>query len=454
MAKTDGKTVKLIYIFPPLGHAGQQVKSMPLVPPVIEYLAGLTSSIRPTWDVRLINANTEICSADTMEADIVGISVLTHQSSWAYRIGDALRKRNITVIMGGPHPSVLPGEAGSHADAVLVGEAEGVLEELFSDYEKGVLKPLYKGGFLPLNGLPHPRRDLVQNAVFHSFSTSRGCPYTCKFCATPTLHGCNVRYRPIGDVIADIASFKHKMWFCTDADIWGPDVKRYTELFREMSRALPHMYWVGEGSIASVQHPGGDEMLKWARRSGLMQVWIGWESFSTQILKEYGATSKMLGAREDALKKIRDNGIDVVLFVMLGSRDESMDEYRRVVEVCDRLAFTPHPVMVVPYPGTELYEETKDSLVHLENWDLFDGMHAVLRQREGNPADHEQALKQLWLELFTYRRMFKRLQKLPLKGFPSAHIASGIVQYALRNAFREYLQVGKGTLGMSAENQP
>lgn len=445
MPAVDGKIVKITYIFPPLGHGGQQVKSMPLVPPVIEYLAGLTSSIRPSWEVRLVNANVDHCSAEAIDADIVGISILTHQSSWAYRIADALRKRNITVIMGGPHPSVLPDEAGAHADAVLVGEAEGVLGELFADFENGVLKPRYEGGFLPLDNLPYPRRDLVRNAVFHSFSTSRGCPYTCKFCATPALHGRNMRYRPIHEVIADIASFKHKMWFCTDADIWGPYVRRYTDLFREMSRSLPHIYWAGEGSIASVQHPDGDEMLKWARRSGLMQVWIGWESFNTQILREYGATAKMLEAREDALKKIRDNGIDVVLFVMLGSRDESMDEYRRVVEVCDRLAFTPHPVMVVPYPGTELYAETKDSLVHHENWDLFDGMHAVLRQREGSPADHENALKQLWVELFTYGRIFRRMGKLSLKGFPSAHIASGIVQYSLRNAFREYLQVRNGS---------
>ena len=100
-------------------------------------------------------------------------------------------------------------------------------------------------------------------------------------------------------------------------------------------------------------------MLKWARRSGLMQVWIGWESFTAQILEEYGAHNKMKYQREDALKRIRDNGIDVGLFLMLGSQDESLREYDQVLELCDRLVITPHPVMVVPYPGTELYEELK-----------------------------------------------------------------------------------------------
>ncbi|GAC1449418.1 MAG: hypothetical protein PVSMB11_10760 [Desulfuromonadaceae bacterium] len=129
---------------------------MPLLLPVLEHLAGLTASIRPSWEIRLINANVEEFSPDSLDADMVGISILTHQSSWAYRAADVLR-------------------------------------------------------------------------------------------------------------------------------------------------------------------------------------------FSHDILKEYGATAKMLTKREDALKKIRDNGIDVVLFVMLGSKDESLDEYDRVIEVCDRLAITPHP---------------------------------------------------------------------------------------------------------------
>lgn len=431
--------MKIIYMFPPLGHGGERVRSMPLMPPVLEYLAGLTTSIRPGAELRLINANREEFDPDALQADIVGISILTHQSSWAYRVADRLRARGVKVMLGGPHPTVLPDEAKEHADCVVVGEAESVMARLLDDLERGALHPFYHGVLLPVDTVPFPRRDLAPGYIFRSFFTSRGCPYDCKFCATPELHGSSMRYRPIGEVIRDIGSCDHKMWFCTDADSWGPDVGRYTDLFREMAGSLKGIRWVGETSIASVQHPGGEEMLKWARRSGLMQVWIGWESFGQEILAQYGATAKMLAKREDALKKIRDNGIDVVLFVMLGSVNESLDEYPRVLEMCDRLAITPHPVMVVPYPGTAMHQELKEDTLRFGEWDFYDGMHSILRQQGGDNRAHEEALKRLWVDSFSWPRILARLKALPLKGFPNAHVASVIVQAALRKAFREYV---------------
>jgi radical SAM superfamily enzyme YgiQ (UPF0313 family) len=434
--------MNITLIFPPLGHGGRKVRSFPLAPPVLEHLAGLATHLRPHWDIRLINANVEDFDPDSLDADLVGITILTHQARWAYRTADALRARGIKVILGGPHPSVLPEEAAPHADSVLVGEAEGVLDELFRDFESGNLKPRYEGPFLPFEDVPFPRRDLLNGYIFHAFSTSRGCPYRCKFCATPRLHGSAVRYRPVDEVVRDIASFRHRMWFSTDADIWGPDVSRYIELFRRMSEEAPRIYWAGEGSLASVQHPRGEEMLKSARKSGLMQVWVGWESFSQETLRQYGATPKMRSGREDALKKIRDNGIDAVLFLMLGAKGEDMGEYQRVLELTDRLDITPHPVMVAPYPGTELYEEWGGELLYGDDWDYYDGMHSVVRQEGAGNNARDAALVDLWLELFTLPRMLGRIRKLSMRGFPLAHMASIMVQSALRKAFREYAGIG------------
>src|SRR5512147_2552220 len=77
------------------------------------------------------------------DVDLVGITVLTELVLRAYRIADAYRQRGVKVVMGGIHPTVLPDEALLHADAVVVGEAEGVWAQLVSDAAAGRMKQLY-----------------------------------------------------------------------------------------------------------------------------------------------------------------------------------------------------------------------------------------------------------------------------------------------------------------------
>ena len=60
------------------------------------------------------------------EVDLVAITVMTKTALRAYHIADAYRKKGVSVVLGGIHPSALPEEAKAHADAVVIGEAEGV----------------------------------------------------------------------------------------------------------------------------------------------------------------------------------------------------------------------------------------------------------------------------------------------------------------------------------------
>ena len=95
------------------------------------------------------------------DVDLVGITVLTELALRAYQIGDAYRRKGVKVVMGGIHPTVLPDEALEHADAVVVGEAEGVWPQLVSDAASGQMQRIYRAGKMTdLKGLPKPRRDL------------------------------------------------------------------------------------------------------------------------------------------------------------------------------------------------------------------------------------------------------------------------------------------------------
>ena len=80
------------------------------------------------------------------EVDLVGITVITDLVPRAYHIADTYRQKGVKVVMGGIHPTILPDEALGHADAVVVGEAEGVWPQVVSDAASGQMQRLYRAG--------------------------------------------------------------------------------------------------------------------------------------------------------------------------------------------------------------------------------------------------------------------------------------------------------------------
>src|SRR4030042_1281520 len=138
------------------------------------------------------------------DVDLVGITVMTDLALRAYHIADAYRRKAVKVVMGGIHPTVLPDEALEHADAVVVGEAEGIWPRLVSDAASGQMQRLYRAGKMTdLKGLPQPRRDLLAGTKWYGnapipigVETSRGCPYDCDFCSIGQTLGNHYRVRP------------------------------------------------------------------------------------------------------------------------------------------------------------------------------------------------------------------------------------------------------------------
>src|SRR5947209_16956009 len=76
--------------------------------------------------------------------DLVGLTCMSHQSSRAYQIADEFRRRGRPVVLGGFHATLSPEEALGHADAVVVGEAEGVWSRVLEDAASGRLQGVYR----------------------------------------------------------------------------------------------------------------------------------------------------------------------------------------------------------------------------------------------------------------------------------------------------------------------
>src|SRR5262245_57061881 len=100
-----------------------------LEPLAFAVLAGLTP---PDVTVVLCDERLAPVPLDA-DVDLVAITVETYTARRAYQIADGYRRRGVPVVVGGYHPSFLPGEALEHADAVVIGDAEAVWRDVVSD---------------------------------------------------------------------------------------------------------------------------------------------------------------------------------------------------------------------------------------------------------------------------------------------------------------------------------
>jgi radical SAM superfamily enzyme YgiQ (UPF0313 family) len=249
-----------------------------------------------------------------------------------------------------------------------------------------------------------------------------------------------VRVRPIDEVVAEIASSKRRLFWGIDDNVWGVNMNYTIELYKEMGKNLSGKSWFGSGDLVSVDHPRSEELLTNARKAGLTAVLVGWESNNLGSLEEYKAVNKQARQRRDAIKKIRDHGIEVMLFMMIGGRQDKPEDYEGILKLCDELKVSAHPVMTTPFPGTELYDMYKPNLVPGLDWDCFDGNNAVFESDIPGMSRvfREDSIVKLRAELFTIPRILSRIPQISWKGFPMSHITSWMIQYPQGRAFKQF----------------
>ncbi len=293
------------------------------------------------------------------DVDLVGITVLTELAPRAYRIADAYRQKAVKVVMGGIHPTVLPEEALEHADAVVVGEAEGVWPRLVSDAASGRMHRIYRAGQLTdLQGLPRPRRDLLPGTKYQGLTripigveTSRGCPYDCEFCCIGQTLGRQYRVRPVQEVIAEIESIGSPHLFFVD-DALGLNRKIAKKLFTEM---IPlRRRWLAQGTVSLAQDL---EMLGLMRRSGCLGLLIGFESVQKATQDEVPKIVSLKIDFHEAMRRFHGEGFGILGSFVFGFDYEDKDVFEQTLEFIMRCRMDVVQLRVLtPYPGTRLYK--------------------------------------------------------------------------------------------------
>lgn len=223
-------------------------------------------------ELQLIDEGIELIP-DDLEADLVGMTVITGTSTRAYELAEGFRKRNIPVVLGGPHVTLIPEEAQQHADAICVGYAEETWPQLLRDFSAGNLQPTYRQrADMELGRSPFPKRELMDKRNFLTqavFEASRSCVHDCEFCVAPAAWGRKQYQRPIDWVIEDIKRVGQKKIIFIDLNLIS-DKKYAKELFRQL---IPlNIQWFGLSTVL-VAHD--DELKELMARSGCKGLLLG-----------------------------------------------------------------------------------------------------------------------------------------------------------------------------------
>ncbi len=318
-------------------------------------IAGLTPA---NDDVSIINDDSQEINYNS-GADLVGLSFLTPAAYRAYEIADKFRRNNVSVVMGGVHVSALPDEAGEHADAVVVGEAEGIWPGLLEDFKNGKLKKIYKlNHYAELSKVPYARRDLLNKKDYittNVIQTSRGCPFDCEFCSVGDLFGRKTRFRPVKDVIGEIKTFDKQIILFTDDNL--AINKSYT---KELFEALIPLKrdWVGEASWTIKNDP---ELLDLAEKSGCRGLLIGFESIHPQDhVRKVSKHQDMKQAYRETVQKLHDHGIAIVGAFVFGFDNDDETVFNETLKfVRDVDIEIVEFNTIIPFPGTPLYSRLR-----------------------------------------------------------------------------------------------
>jgi radical SAM superfamily enzyme YgiQ (UPF0313 family) len=373
-------------------------------------LAALTP---PGHTVTLID---EAFAPDDMnqDVDLVGITVMTDLVLRAYQIADAYRQKGVKVVMGGIHPTVLPDEALEHADAVVVGEAEGIWPRLLSDAASGQMQRLYRAAKMTdLNGLPKPRRDLFPGTQCNGnapipigVETSRGCPYDCDFCSIAQTLGHQYRVRPVQEVIAEIESIDSPYLFFVD-DALGLNRNEAKKLFTEM---IPlRRLWLGQGTVSLAEDL---ELLRLMRRSGCMGLLIGFESVQKETQNEMKKIKNLRIDFYEAMRRFHGEGFGILGAFVFGFDYENKDVFEQTLEFTLRGRLDCVELRILtPFPGTRLYQRllTEGRLFVPDWWLRGYPPDTLLFQPKGMTADELMSgFARLNRQTYSFGAMIKR----------------------------------------------
>jgi len=349
-----------------------------------------------------------------LDVDLVGITTITGTAKRSYELARHFRDRGITVVLGGPHVTLVPDDAAAHADSIVVGYAEDTWPELLRDFTSGKLKIRYtQSPDLSLANRPPARRDLINSGRYAKtqvFEATRGCVHRCEFCVVPSAWGRKPYQKPVAEVIDEIRSTRARRAIFIDLNIIA-DRAYAAELFEAL---IPlNIQW---GGLATSLLARDEELLELCARSGCIGLLVGFESISSSALKGMRKEFNSPDLYAKWIRRFHEHGIAVNGTFVFGLDSDGTQAFDETAQfVIDTRIDLPRFAILTPFPGTPLYDRLhREGRILTKDWELYDGQHVVFQPAQMTVDELEKGNTEVWRKVYSYGSIARRLQSTPI----------------------------------------
>ena len=381
----------------------------------------ITTILKDKFDFSILDANVNNYTIEEAKnkleetkADVVLITALSSEYFKAYHTVAEIAKKALPkckVIMGGVYPTVSPEEVvkDCNIDYVMMGHAENRLDYLmhmleenrYEDIENFVGMAFRKGDQIRINPIKEHIGD-VKEMVKPDYSfmdidkyldfegknvsnfsnegqgravslmTSYGCPYNCLFCATRTISGRKIAWRPLEDVFEELDYFiKTKNTKCVTFmdDNMLADRERAVNLLQGIIQKNYGIEFI-MGNVAAWHLD--EELLYLMKRAGFSRISISVESGNERVLHKIVRKPLKLDIVPNLVKISRELDLLMTANFIIGFPGETWEEIRetlRFAEKCDFDLVNIHIATVLP--KTDLYELAVETKSIPENFSFY-----------------------------------------------------------------------------------